>query len=133
MGLVYCRVTSPLILLAIAGTFYAGYKLNQRHLQKKLVLFGKELTLAQQYGLVTLCSMPVYYMVGAHGAMFWVLGKGFMQNPPNNLFYSTNWKYFSNFDICPGFHEKVEYQLQPESHYQTGVATVKICIIFIIT
>lgn len=74
-GLVYCRVTSPLILLAIAGTFYAGYKLNQRHLQKKFVLFGKELTLAQQYGLVTLCSMPVYYMVGAHGAMFWVLGK----------------------------------------------------------
>ncbi|XP_060534401.1 prenylated Rab acceptor protein 1 [Cylas formicarius] len=76
LGLVlYCLVTSPLILLALAGTFYAGFKLNRRHQQqKKLMVLGKELTLAQQYGLVGLCSMPIYYFVGAHGAMFWVLG-----------------------------------------------------------
>lgn len=86
--IVYCLVTSPLILLAIAGTFYAGYKLNQRHLQKKLVLFGKELTLAQQYGLVTLCSMPVYYMVGAHGAMFWVLGASMIIITLHAAFYN---------------------------------------------
>lgn len=68
------RITSPLILLAIAGTFYVGYRLNKRHLEKKLTLFGKELTLAQQYGVLALCSIPLYYMVGAHGAMFWVIG-----------------------------------------------------------
>lgn len=38
------------------------------------MVLGKELTLAQQYGLVSLCSMPVFYMVGAGAAMFWVLG-----------------------------------------------------------
>lgn len=89
LGLIaYCLITSPLILLAIAGTFYAGYKLNQRHLQKKLVLFGKELSLAQQYGLVGLCSMPVYYLVGAHGAMFWVIGASIVIITLHAAFYN---------------------------------------------
>lgn len=89
LGLIaYCLITSPLILLAIAGTFYAGYKLNQRHLQKKMVLFGKELTLAQQYGILSLCSMPVYYLVGAHGAMFWVLGASLVIITLHAAFYN---------------------------------------------
>lgn len=40
-----------------------------------MVVLGKELTLAQQYALLAACSMPVYYLVGAHAAMFWVIGK----------------------------------------------------------
>lgn len=68
------RITSPLILIALAGTFYVGYRLNKRNTEKRVTVFGKELTLAQQYALLTLCSMPVYYIVGAHGAMFWVIG-----------------------------------------------------------
>ncbi|CAH1111998.1 unnamed protein product [Psylliodes chrysocephalus] len=72
--IVYCLITSPLILIALAGTFYAGYRLNKRNQEKKLIIFGRELTIAQQYGLVTACSLPVYYLVGAHGAMFWVIG-----------------------------------------------------------
>lgn len=75
--LLFCRVTSPLLLFAIAGSFYAGYRLQKRSEQQKLVLFGHELTLAQQYGVVALCSMPIYYIVGAGAAMFWVLGASF--------------------------------------------------------
>ncbi|KAL1501600.1 hypothetical protein ABEB36_006897 [Hypothenemus hampei] len=86
--IVYCLITSPLILLAITGSFYAGYKLNQRNLQKKLILFGKELTLAQQYGLVAICSMPVYYLVGAHGAIFWVLGASMVIITLHAAFYN---------------------------------------------
>lgn len=83
-----CRITSPLILFAIAATFYAGYRLNKRHTEKKLILFGKELTLAQQYGLVALCSMPVYYLVGAHGAMFWVIGASMVVITLHASFYN---------------------------------------------
>lgn len=68
------RITSPLILIALILTFYIGFQLSKRNVEKKLTLFGKELTIAQQYGLLALCSMPVYYILGAHGAMFWVLG-----------------------------------------------------------
>ncbi|KAK9754196.1 PRA1 family protein [Popillia japonica] len=91
LGLVaYCLITSPLVLLAISVSFYAGYKLSQRHKEKKFILLGKELTLAQQYGIVALCSMPVYYMVGAHAAMFWVLGA--------SLFIITLHAAFYNID-----------------------------------
>ncbi|XP_044260916.1 prenylated Rab acceptor protein 1 [Tribolium madens] len=91
LGLVvYCLITSPLILFALAGTFYAGYKLNKRHQEKKIVLFKKELTLAQVYGLVAVCSMPIYYMVGAHGAMFWVLGASFFLITLHASFYNID-------------------------------------------
>ncbi|CAH1382182.1 hypothetical protein MTP99_006121 [Tenebrio molitor] len=88
--IVYCLITSPLILFAIAGSFYAGYRLNKRHQEKRIVLFKKELTLAQVYGLVVLCSMPVYYMVGAHGAMFWVLGASFFVITLHASFYNVD-------------------------------------------
>jgi len=39
-----------------------------------MTVFGRELSLAQQYSLVGLCSMPLFYMVGAGAVMFWVLG-----------------------------------------------------------
>ncbi|XP_022906358.1 prenylated Rab acceptor protein 1 [Onthophagus taurus] len=91
LGLVaYCLITSPLVLFAILGTFYAGYKLSQRHKEKKFVLFGKELTLAQQYGIVCACSMPVYYLVGAHAAMFWVLGASFFFVTLHAAFYNID-------------------------------------------
>ncbi|XP_028143869.1 prenylated Rab acceptor protein 1 [Diabrotica virgifera virgifera] len=89
LGLVvYCLVTSPLILLVIAGTFYVGYRLNKRQQEKPLVLFGKELTLAQQYVIVTLCSLPIFFMVGAHGAIFWVLGASMVVITLHAAFYN---------------------------------------------
>lgn len=86
----FYRITSPLLLFAIAGSFYAGYKLSKRHIEKKLVLFGKELTLAQQYGLITLCSMPVFYLAGAGAAMFWVLGASFFIITLHASFYNID-------------------------------------------
>ncbi|CAH0549127.1 unnamed protein product [Brassicogethes aeneus] len=75
--IIYCLITSPLILFALSATFYAGYRINKRHTETKTVIMGKELTLAQQYGILWFCSLPIYYIVGAHGAMFWVLGASF--------------------------------------------------------
>lgn len=74
----------------MAGTFYIGYRLNKRNTEKKVTLFGKELTLAQQYGLLALCSMPVYYLVGAHGAMFWVIGASIVVITLHAAFYNID-------------------------------------------
>lgn len=86
----YFRITSPLILVALAGTFYIGYRLNKRSTEKKLTLFGKEFTIAQQYGLLALCSLPVYYLVGAHGAMFWVIGASMILITLHAAFYNID-------------------------------------------
>lgn len=89
--IVYCLITSPLLLFAIGGSFYCGYKLSKRHAAgSKLVLFGRELTLAQQYGLVSLGSMPVLYLVGAHGVIFWVIGASFTLITLHAAFYNID-------------------------------------------
>lgn len=70
--IVYCLITSPLLLFAASGSLYVGYRLSRR--TEKVIIWGQELTIAQQYGVVALLSMPVFYLVGAGAAMFWVLG-----------------------------------------------------------
>jgi len=72
----YCLITSPLLLLAVMcafGVCYWVFSRSQGH-DRRLVIFGRELTLAQQYSLIGLCSMPLFYIVGAGAALFWVLG-----------------------------------------------------------
>lgn len=51
------------------------YKLSQWHSKQELTILNHKLTLAQVYSLVAFCSLPVFYLVGAHAAVFWVLGK----------------------------------------------------------
>jgi len=36
---------------------------------------GRELTLAQQYGVVGICAFPLFWIAGAGSAVFWVIGK----------------------------------------------------------
>ena len=49
--------------------------LSKRNAEKKLVVAGHELSLAQQYGLVSIFSFPIFYLAGAGAAVFWVIGK----------------------------------------------------------
>lgn len=78
------------MLIAIGVSFYAGYRLSKRHQERKFILFGNELTLAQQYGIVALCSLPVFYLVGAGAAMFWVLGASFFIITLHAAFYNID-------------------------------------------
>jgi len=48
--------------------------LSKRNAEKKLVVAGHELSLAQQYGLVSIFSFPIFYLAGAGAAVFWVIG-----------------------------------------------------------
>jgi len=72
----YCLIASPLLLFAVMGSFSVCYWIFTRNYgqDRRTVLFGRELTLAQQYSIVGLCSMPVFYIVGAGAALFWVMG-----------------------------------------------------------
>ena len=73
----YFRLTSPLLLLAVAGSLGACYILALKNQERKIVIAGKEIQLAQQYAAVALFSIPVFYMAGAGSAIFWVLGMCF--------------------------------------------------------
>jgi len=68
------RVTSPLLLLAFAAMSGACYVVFVTNAERRVTLLGRELTLAQQYSIIGLCSMPVFYLLGAGSVMFWVLG-----------------------------------------------------------
>ncbi|XP_005883973.1 PREDICTED: prenylated Rab acceptor protein 1 [Myotis brandtii] len=69
-----CRVTSPMLLVALAVFFGACYILYLRTLQSKLVLFGREVSPAHQYAMAGAVSFPFFWLAGAGSAVFWVLG-----------------------------------------------------------
>ncbi|XP_022086026.1 prenylated Rab acceptor protein 1-like isoform X2 [Acanthaster planci] len=75
--LVYCLLTSPLLIVALVVLFGACYWIRVRNDSKKLALFGYEFTVFQQYGVVGLLSFPLFYIAGATSAVFWVIGASF--------------------------------------------------------
>ncbi|KAH0945883.1 hypothetical protein HN011_001727 [Eciton burchellii] len=100
IGLViYCLITSPLLLLTVIAALGICYKLSQRHSKQELTIFNHKLTLVQVYSLVGICSLPIFYLVGAHAAVFWVLGVSW--------FLITLHAAFYNIDaiLCPGEEE----------------------------
>ncbi|KAL3272105.1 hypothetical protein HHI36_022567 [Cryptolaemus montrouzieri] len=89
LGLViYCLITSPLILLAIVGSFYINRYVNRCYENKQLTVFGMEVSKNQRYLVVGLLSMPVFYIVGVHAAIFWVLGASFFFIMLHAAFYN---------------------------------------------
>lgn len=74
---VYCLLTSPLLLIALAALAGGCHILRLRQQEKKLVLAGREVPLAHQYAGVALLSVPLFLIVGASSALFWVIGASF--------------------------------------------------------
>ncbi|XP_037090908.1 prenylated Rab acceptor protein 1-like [Pollicipes pollicipes] len=74
---VYCLLTSPLLLIAMAALAGGCHILKLRQAEKKLVLAGREVPLAQQYAGVAMLSIPLFLIVGASSALFWVIGASF--------------------------------------------------------
>lgn len=93
--IVYVLITSPLLLIAVAGSLGICYKISQRHTS----IFNNKLTLPQVYTLIGICCLPLFYLVGAGGAIFWVLGV--------SCFLITIHASFYNIDsvLCPGEDE----------------------------
>ncbi|KAI3361180.1 hypothetical protein L3Q82_013375 [Scortum barcoo] len=75
LGLIlYCIISSPMLLIALAVFFGAFYIIHLKSLESKLVILGKELTVPHQMSLAGAVSLPVFWLAGAGAAVFWVLG-----------------------------------------------------------
>ncbi|XP_060585544.1 prenylated Rab acceptor protein 1-like isoform X2 [Ruditapes philippinarum] len=85
---VFCILTSPMLLVAIAACLGACYIISLKNKDNKLKIMGRELTLAQQYGAVALCSFPLFWLAGAGSAVFWVIGASFFVIMLHASFYT---------------------------------------------
>lgn len=75
MGLVvFCVLTSPLLLIAMAASLGACYIVNLKNAERPLTVMGKELAIAHQYAGIAVMSFPLFWLAGAGGAIFWLIG-----------------------------------------------------------
>jgi len=103
----YCLITTPLLLLAVCASLGACYSLSRRNAQQPLVLFGHTLSLEQQYALVAGVSIPVYILVGAGSAMFWVLGASLFFTTLHAAFFNISALTSDQDDIFEGVTEQI--------------------------
>lgn len=89
LGLViYCVLTSPLLLIAVAASAGACYIVKLKNSNQQVKIFGHEVTLVQQYGLVMLFSFPLFYLAGAGSAVFWIIGASFFLIMLHAIFFA---------------------------------------------
>merc|ERR1712111_54829 len=86
----YCLISSPLLLIVIAGAGGAAYFALVKNETRKIAIAGHEVTLAQQYAAIATASIPFFLLAGAGGIVFWVLGA--------SLFFITAHAAFYNYD-----------------------------------
>merc|ERR1712127_462993 len=86
----YCLISSPLLLIVIAGAGGAAYFASIKNETRKIAIAGHEVTLAQQYAGIAAVSIPFFLLAGAGGIVFWVLGA--------SLFFITAHAAFYNYD-----------------------------------
>ena len=81
-------MTSPLLLLAVGVSLGACHLISKKNAeQKSFTIAGHELGIAQQYGVIALISLPLFYIAGAGSVVFWVLGKLHLLNSFVIVFY----------------------------------------------
>ncbi|XP_047514730.1 prenylated Rab acceptor protein 1 isoform X2 [Pieris napi] len=68
----YCLITTPLLLIAMAASFFGYKKLTSGPNTWKIGNW--ELTKTQQYAAAVGCSTLIMWLAGAGAVLFWVLG-----------------------------------------------------------
>jgi len=71
--MVYCILTSPLPLIALAVSATGSYVVS-KHEGQQLVIGGKTIPPQFRYALVGLISFPLLFIAGVGAALFWTLG-----------------------------------------------------------
>lgn len=94
----YCLITSPLLLIVMGAAGGACYLISLKNQENKLTIAGHEVSLAGQYSLVLLLSVPFLLLAGAGGVVFWVLGA--------SIFLISIHAAFYNFDALDIPEEK---------------------------
>lgn len=76
---IYCILTSPLLLLAILAYLVALYMVTARSATgRHMRILNYRPNLQQQYSFITLISIPLLWVAGAPSAVFWVIGASFV-------------------------------------------------------
>lgn len=86
--IVYCLLTSPLILIVLGAAFYACYKIKQAN--APVAFFSRQLNTNQQCIAVNIASVPLLYLAGAGAVMFWVIGASFFVISLHAAFYNID-------------------------------------------
>ena len=60
-----------------------------RYLNQSLYILGYEVSVAHQYGAVCVASFPFFWLAGAGGAFFWVIGASITLILLHAIFYVT--------------------------------------------
>lgn len=76
---IYCILTSPLLLLAILAYLVALYMVTARSATgRHMKILNYKPNIQQQYSFITLISIPLLWVAGAPSAVFWVIGASFV-------------------------------------------------------
>ena len=74
LGLVvYCLITSPLLLFGL-GISFGGCQFISSQKGQKLSIAGREFTSAEQYGIVIMFSLVLFFLAGVGSTVFWIIG-----------------------------------------------------------
>lgn len=93
----YCLITSPLLIIVLAASGGAAYIAGLKNAERKLSIAGHEVSLTQQYMGIGLCSVPFLLFAGATGLVFWVLGASLTLITGHAAFYN-----YDALDLAPG-------------------------------
>jgi hypothetical protein len=87
---VYCILTSPLLLIALAACLGAIYFIRVKNTESnRVVIAGREISPAYQYAAVAVLSFPLFYVAGAGATIFWVIGASIFVIVLHALFYAS--------------------------------------------
>uniref|UniRef100_A0A1A9WP35 PRA1 family protein n=1 Tax=Glossina brevipalpis TaxID=37001 RepID=A0A1A9WP35_9MUSC len=86
--MIYCLITSPLILIVLAAVAFASHKIRQ--LQASVSIFGHQLSTSHQIMAINIASLPILFLVGAGSALFWTLGASCFVISLHAFFYNID-------------------------------------------
>jgi len=87
---IYCILTSPLLLIALAACCGAAYYIRVKNTEtSRLTIAGREIPTAYQYAAVAVLSFPLFYAAGAGSTIFWVIGASIFFIVLHAFFYAS--------------------------------------------
>lgn len=72
--IVYCIVTNPTLLFALAFCFGAWWFIAVRNNSENVRLFGRDTSAKELYLAIVLICIPLFYIAGAGSTVFWIIG-----------------------------------------------------------
>ncbi|XP_037946486.1 prenylated Rab acceptor protein 1-like [Teleopsis dalmanni] len=86
--MIYCLITSPLILIVLGAVAYASHRIKKA--QSPVTIFGYQLSTSHQIMAVNAASVPILFLVGAGAALFWALGASICAVSLHAVFYNID-------------------------------------------